>query len=684
MNDQQPSSGEPAPVEWGELAGRPATPESLLALTGADPTGMTGAALVDAVVASEKALSLLAATQMRLLSALAVPFVAGDPMRLAAVLARKNCITKDDDPEQVAHFVPQAAASLAATEVAAALRIPCRTASLRVTEADTMTGVLTPTLNALEHGSLDRVKARVIAEHCAPLDPDQTQDLQDLVLPGVAELTTSELRDAAGQAVIIVDPDGAENRHQEAAARRELRMQPLPDGMATLKANLPADGAVKIFQVSDLLATGTAGTPGDNRGIGARRVDALVDIADHLLTHGFIDLTDYLGEELPDHGTPTPRPRRTATDSTDTGSETGPTGDAVEPTVDTTATGSAQPQSPSAAGDAAADAPAVTRAPAPASASTDPDASPSTDDTTVSPADDDRDDHRATTDTTDTGTVGGTEASPSSGAAGAEAGTGAAATATTTKRRGGNRVFTRQGRRPHLSITLGLGTLAGLDDLPGALAGFGAIPAGLARSIAASAATINALLTNPETGTITAAGALTYRPTQELRDHIAAIRNVCQFPSCRQPTWRCDNDHLETFNHQHPERGGETSLSNNGPFCRRHHLIKHHSEWKVRPDPDRTVLHFTSPTGHEYTKRGRQAAPPAMWVTTAGTANAERLDTITATAEVNRPPQPRSGVEETLKTMLIRHALNTNPIEYQPDDTAWDRAAEQWNDPPPF
>jgi hypothetical protein len=59
------------------------------------------------------------------------------------------------------------------------------------------------------------------------------------------------------------------------------------------------------------------------------------------------------------------------------------------------------------------------------------------------------------------------------------------------------------------------------DILPGTLAGFGAIPAGLARSIAASAGTLNALLTNPDTGTITAAGALTYRPTQELRDQIA-------------------------------------------------------------------------------------------------------------------------------------------------------------------
>ena len=73
-----------------------------------------------------------------------------------------------------------------------------------------------------------------------------------------------------------------------------------------------------------------------------------------------------------------------------------------------------------------------------------------------------------------------------------------------------------------------------------------------------------------------------------------------------------------------------------------------------------------------------------MWITTAGTAIAERLDTITATAEINRPPTPPSGIEELIRTFLIRRALNTKPIEYQHDDTAWDRAAEQWNDPPPF
>ena len=156
-----------------------------------------------------------------------MPFVAGDPMRLAAVLARKNCITKDDDPEQVAHVVPQAAASLASTEIAAALRIPCRTASLRVEEADTMTTVLAPTLDALERGVSDRVKARVIAD-TARRSTRTNPGPGGPGAPGVDEPTTSELRDVAGQAVIIVDPDGAENPHQEAAARRELRTQPLP------------------------------------------------------------------------------------------------------------------------------------------------------------------------------------------------------------------------------------------------------------------------------------------------------------------------------------------------------------------------------------------------------------------------------------------------------------------------
>ena len=302
MIEQQPASS--SPPGWATRAGATANAESLGALADVDPAALNGAELVDAIVSSEKALSLLAGTQMRLLAALAKPFVAGDPMRLAARLARKNCLISDDSDEQIQMLVPDAAISLASAEVAAALRISPVTAGIRVREAGTMTTVLAPTLNALENGVLDRGKARIIAEHCDPMDPADQAAVQELVLPLAGEATNSELREITGQAVVVVDPDGCDNRHRAAVARRDLTMKALPDAMATLKALLPADGAVKIFQVCDLLATATAGSQGDQRGIGARRIDALVDITDQLLTHGYLDLSHYLGNPLPDHGTP--------------------------------------------------------------------------------------------------------------------------------------------------------------------------------------------------------------------------------------------------------------------------------------------------------------------------------------------------------------------------------------------
>ena len=517
------------------------------------------------------------------------------------------------------------------------------------------------------------------------------------MLPGVEELTTSELRDVAGQAVIIVDPDGAENRHQEAAARRELRMQPRPDGMATLKAHLPADGAVKIFQVSDLLATGTAGTPGDSRGIGARRVDALVDIADHLLTHGFVDLTDYLGEQLPDHGTPTPRARRTSTDTTNDRHRPPPT--RPPPTAPAMV-----PTRP---------APTLRRRPRPSPVT--PLIRPAPPPTT--PERERLDRRRCRADRRHRGCDQyrhrpTRERQCHGDDAAAEVPDHADAPATERRRCGSTGsdrtppplpALPQRVRAPSAAGTgcspgraaartcpspSGSSTLAGLDNLPGSLAGFGAIPAGLARSIAASAATINALITDPDTGRVTAAGALTYRPTQELRDQIAAILNVCQFPSCRQPVWRCDMDHREEFNHHHPEQGGKTDPENTVRFADGTISSSTHSDWRIRIDPNRYVLEFTSPTGHTYRKQGRQAAAPGLWVSTAATAIAERLDNIanppsTLVHRADDEPTPTSHIEDLLATILIRHHLNTKTIEidYHPE-TAWETVDQ--DDPPPF
>ena len=713
MSDTQSIPSSP-PSTWATRANSAATAESLAALAGADPGKMAGADLVDAIVASEKALSFLAGTQMRLLAALAKPFVAGDPMRLAARLAKKNCAISDDSDEMVQFLVPDAAISLASAEVAAALRISPVTAGIRVREANMMTTALAPILAALEKGVVDRGKARIIAEHCEPLDKEDKAAVQDLVLPLAGAATNSELRDLTGQAVITVDPDGCDERHRAASARRELAIKALPDAMATLKALLPADGAVKIFQLTDLLATATAGVDGDNRGIGARRIDAWVDIADQLLTFGSLDLSHYLGEPLPDHGTPKERTcvdgqadgvrsRNHAGPDVPTRSESGNSGPNVAAgTGPGTCAGGESDGGTTPANDTST------------GTGTGTGTGTASDRGTATESD------GSTADGTDTGTGMGAETNAghhdnaaqvgstfgarhldcrAPGAAGpltdadpiAEPADGHSPTVTSKKLRRpaqampsassgsgrrcnacgsvgqSDKALTRQGRRPHLSVTLGLVTLAGLDNLPGKLAGFGAIPPGLARSIAKSAATITALCTDPETGSITDAGALVYRPRQALRDQIAATLETCQFPSCRQPVWRCDIDHRKPFDHHNPEQGGHTTRENTGPYCRRHHLFKHHTEWRTHPDPNSSMLIWISPTGHRYVRGRSQATPPDIWIATGGTTLAERLDNIRVTTDVDDGTRrPGSVPEELLTAMLLQRELNRPPFEYDP------------------
>src|SRR5664279_1304312 len=64
----------------------------------------------------------------------------------------------------------------------------------------------------------------------------------------------------------------------------------------------------------------------------------------------------------------------------------------------------------------------------------------------------------------------------------------AANTTSNREHRRASRRATRQGRRPHLTVTLSATTLAGLDRLPGHLEGYGAITAETALMIARSAA----------------------------------------------------------------------------------------------------------------------------------------------------------------------------------------------------
>ncbi len=147
-----------------------------------------------------------------------------------------------------------------------------------------------------------------------------------------------------------------------------------------------------------------------------------------------------------------------------------------------------------------------------------------------------------------------------------------------------------------LHLTLDPATLVGLADHPGELAGYGPVPASLARELAAAARRWRALLVDPDTGQLRGICVI-YRPRRLLDAFVRARDGSCCFPGCRQPAWRCDLDHSTP----HSEGGG-TCAGNLGPLCRVHHHAKTHADWTLdQPEPG--MFLWTSPTGRIYTVR---------------------------------------------------------------------------------
>lgn len=99
-------------------------------------------------------------------------------------------------------------------------------------------------------------------------------------------------------------------------------------------------------------------------------------------------------------------------------------------------------------------------------------------------------------------------------------------------------------------------------------------------------------MTHPITGAILAIDR--YRVTADLERALRVRDEHCRFPGCRQPPWRCDRDHTHDA-----ARGGRTCLQNLACLCRRHHTLKHATEWGVRQLGGGT-LEWTSPTGLTY------------------------------------------------------------------------------------
>lgn len=149
-------------------------------------------------------------------------------------------------------------------------------------------------------------------------------------------------------------------------------------------------------------------------------------------------------------------------------------------------------------------------------------------------------------------------------------------------------------RRPiSINVTIDLPTLLGMAENPGQLAGYGAIPASVARELA-SDGKWKRFITDPQTGNLLDYGRESYEPPQALKDFLIARDRTCRFPGCRRSAALSDLDHAQSW-----DEGGSTSAENLGALCRRHHRLKTHDGWSVTSNSDGSCT-WISPLGKKF------------------------------------------------------------------------------------
>jgi hypothetical protein len=135
--------------------------------------------------------------------------------------------------------------------------------------------------------------------------------------------------------------------------------------------------------------------------------------------------------------------------------------------------------------------------------------------------------------------------------------------------------------------------------------GIGPIPLSRARELCGGDAQWMRVLTHPETGMVLSVGRDQYRPPQALRKLTKWRADRCMGPGCGMPASRCEIDHQVAWHH-----GGDTSLENNAPLCKGHHIVKHHGGWKVTQlAGSGGAIEWISPTGRRYVVQPERRVP---------------------------------------------------------------------------
>ena len=212
-----------------------------------EPDSLSDPALIDAIVGYERLAAWAQARQARLIAALA---------------------SRRAEPGSVTDW--------AADEVATALHRSTGTATFRTRQASALVERLPATLAAWEAGLLDQRRVTTITQGTVNLTAEHAALVEARVLPAAPSQTAAQLQAAIKRAIISVDPDGAEDRHEAARKGRRVAVNPEDDGMASLWALLPAPDAIAAYEWLTRLARGCGAD--DPRTMDERRADLAADL----------------------------------------------------------------------------------------------------------------------------------------------------------------------------------------------------------------------------------------------------------------------------------------------------------------------------------------------------------------------------------------------------------------------
>lgn len=164
-------------------------------------------------------------------------------------------------------------------------------------------------------------------------------------------------------------------------------------------------------------------------------------------------------------------------------------------------------------------------------------------------------------------------------------------------------------RSVELSLVMSHDALLGTADDEARLAGFGPVPAELAREIVADAlgrgdeVWLRRLYASPTTGELVAMDSRARLFPAGLARFIKLRDQVCRTPWCDAPIRHVDHVRRHAA-------GGRTSADNGQGLCEACNHAKEAPRWRARPGPGGTVT-TTTPTGHSITTR----PPPVVTVT---------------------------------------------------------------------